>query len=409
MKTSLLVAIVLFLVSCAGTPVPADLVVENITIYSGADPEPRVATIAIRDGVFVAIEYGRRVSFDAVQRIDGSGQYLMPGLWDMHAHIRSSGDGGLDVAEFPRHGVTSILDLGGYPEAIEEVAAKVVTGETPGPTIYTVRSMLNGESFAPFQRAVTTQEEVITAVDELAAAGAIEIKIHRALSPDLLAEVLQAAHEHGLKVTGHIPLGVHPLRACELGMDSIEHVGSFVEAVISVSSAAEANSESAIKYLLSDEAEPLYECLASRGVTVTPTLIVYVTIARSRAGGKEIPPEFIAFIDNMKKITFRMHTHGVVLLAGTDTSDLSAAEQMVPGALLQEELSLLQDAGILAPQIISITTTNAATALGLEATTGSIDVGKTADFILLSADPGDDIRNVRRATAVYQSGILFDE
>jgi len=97
------------------------------------------------------------------------------------------------------------------------------------------------------------------------------------------------------------------------------------------------------------------------------------------------------------------------LLAGTDTSDLSDAVQMVPGALLQEELSLLQDAGIPAPQIISIATANAATALDLEATTGSIEVGKTADFILLSADPGDDIRNVRRATAIYQSGILFDE
>ena len=121
----------MFLVSCEGPPVPADLVVENVTIYSGAHSEPRVATIAVRNGVFIAIEPEGRISFDAVERIDGSDKYLMPGLWDMHVHIRSSGNGGLDVTEFPRHGVTSILDLGGYPEAIEAVATNIANGEIP--------------------------------------------------------------------------------------------------------------------------------------------------------------------------------------------------------------------------------------------------------------------------------------
>ena len=399
----------MFLVSCEGPPVPADLVVENVTIYSGAHPEPRVATIAVRNGVFIAIEPAGRISFDAVERIDGSDKYLMPGLWDMHVHIRSSGKGGLDVTEFPRHGVTSILDLGGYPEAIEEVASNIANGEIPGPMIYAVRSMLNGESFAPFQRAVTTREAVFAAVDELAAGGAIQIKIHRALSPELLPAVLQAAHEHGLKVTGHIPLGVHPLEACELGMDGIEHVGSLVEAVISVSSAEKANSESAIQYLLSDEADSIYQCLASRGVTVTPTLVIYPAIARKRVGDMDLPPEFVEFIANMKTLTYRLYSHGVILLAGTDTSDLSDTQHTNPGAALQEELSMMQDAGIPAPHIISIATSNAAQALGVESETGFIDVGKAADFILLGADPGEDIRNLRLATTVYRAGILFDQ
>ena len=383
--------------------------VENITVYSGSDPKPRTATVAIRDGVFVAIESEKRTSFDAVKRIDGRGKYLMPGLWDMHAHTRSSGHGGLDVTEFPRHGVTSIRDVGGFPELIENVGAKIAKGEISGPMIYSVRTMLNGESFAPFQRAVTTQEEAIAAVDELAAAGAIQIKIHRALPPELLAVVLQAAHEHRLKVIGHIPLGVHPLDACELGMDGIEHVGSLVEAIVSAASVESANNEAAIQYLLSDIAKPLYQCLASHGVTVTPTLVIYPAIARKRSGGKAIPPEFLELIEQLKKVAFQLYSHGVVLLAGTDTSDLSDAVQIIPGASLQEELLMMQDAGIPAPRIISIATSNAAKALGLESRTGSIEVGKAADFILLSADPGEDIRNVRLTTAVYRAGILFDE
>ena len=87
--------------------------------------------------------------------------------------------------------------------------------------------------------------------------GAIQVKVHRALSPELLPVVVGLAHERNLTVAGHIPLGMHPLEACQIGMDGIEHVGSIVEAVISVMSAGEGGTQVAIDYLTSDAAQPM--------------------------------------------------------------------------------------------------------------------------------------------------------
>ena len=87
------------------------------------------------------------------------------------------------------------------------------------------------------QRAVTTAAEIEAAIDELVSLGAVQVKVHRALSPEMLPVVVRLAHAGNLTVTGHIPLGVHPLDACLIGMDGIEHVGSIVEAVMSATDA----------------------------------------------------------------------------------------------------------------------------------------------------------------------------
>ena len=67
---------------------------------------------------------------------------------------------------------------------------------------------------------------------------------------------------------------------------------------------------------------------------------------------------------------------------------------------------MLQASGIAPGAIIAIATRNAARTLGVEQRVGTIEVGKTADFLLLSADPGVDIRNVRKLVAVYRHGQL---
>lgn len=395
---------VICLGSCAPDPDPADVVIEGVSVYSGTRDEPFVADVVIRGGIIqsVAPDGGRRIP--AIDRVDGRDQYLVPGLWDVHTHVRSSRDGGLDVTEFLAHGVTSVRDLGGVIERIQSVVADIEQRVIAGPAILSVFTMLNGESFAPFQQAVNSEGDVSRAIDELAIDGAVQVKIHRALSPEMLPVVLRAAHRRELQVIGHIPLGVHPLDACREGMDGIEHVGSLVEALVSVDPYSDGDSSRAIDYLLSDASEPLYRCLADRGVPVTPTLVVYPEVARRRVGGGEFPPEYVDFIEAMLRIVKKMHESGVTLLAGTDTSDYSGPPRLGPGESLHDELVMMQDAGILPTAIIAIATTNAARALGIEARTGSVEQGKAADFVLLGSDPGADIRNMRDIVAVYQAG-----
>jgi len=378
-----------------------DLVVENVTVYSGSDVTSFIASVALRDGRFFKISPPNESSFVADETIDGTGKFMTPGLWDAHAHVRSSKERGLDVQTFLESGVTSIRDMGGYAERLGLLLQEIDSGATPGPNIYASYFMLNGESFADFQRVVTTEAEIEVAIDELVSLGAAQVKVHRALSPEMLPVVVRLAHARDLTVTGHIPLGVHPLDACQIGMDGIEHVGSIVEAVMS---ADENSSSIAIDYLVSDAAQPLYDCLSARNIAVTPTLIIYPVIARRRAAGGDIPQEFIEFIDSMQQITHRLYESGVTLLTGTDVSDLNDPMSIKPGESLLEEMLLLEEAGIPPAAIIAMATLNAAQSVGLARITGSIDADKNADFVLLSADPGQSVRNFDSIVSVYRMG-----
>jgi imidazolonepropionase-like amidohydrolase len=394
---------------CGPAPEAVDLVIRDVTVYSGSDPEPFVATVAVSEGAIVAVDREGQQEFGAAETIDGNGRFLVPGLWDVHVHLRSSEDRGLDVDDFLRHGVTAVRDLGAYPGRMLALTSALEQSGEPAPLIFPSLMTLNGEVFGPHQRAVTTEQEVRDAIDELAAAGATQIKIHRALSPAMLPVVLKAAHERRLKVVGHIPLGVHPLTACEQGMDGVEHIGSLIEAFVSVADEEQANIKSAIAYLLSDDAGPLFDCLVRRDVAVTPTLVVYLSIARSRAGGDDFPPEFVEILDANLEIVRLMHSWGVTLLTGTDTTDYHENIRLIPGEALLDELSMLQEAGIPPADIIQIATANPAGFLGLDQKVGTIHVGRNAEFVLLRADPGADIDNMREIVAVFRRGAVVTD
>jgi imidazolonepropionase-like amidohydrolase len=154
--------------------------------------------------------------------------------------------------------------------------------------------------------------------------------------------------------------------------------------------------------MLSEEAADLYQCLAGRKVFVTPTLVLYPAVARARSKAA-VPAGTMAFIDGTRRIARRLHDAGVPLLSGTDTSDTGDLD-LHPGSALLDELESLQEAGIPPREILKIATGNAAAALGLEGTVGTIEVGKQADFVLLAQDPGADVRALRSPVAVYRRG-----
>lgn len=381
-------------------PVPVDLLISNVTIYDGETLAPQTTDIVIEDGAFVSIG---PISDDlyAEQTIDGTGLYMTPGLIDMHVHLRADATRRMDTSAFLAAGVTTVRDLGGDLAALKALEAELAASGVPGPRIRSTYSTLNGRAFASFHRPVTTPAEAAVAVQDLAGAGAVGIKVHRALSPALLPVIIEAARAVGLSVTGHVPLELDPLAACEAGMAGIEHVGSLIEA--RATATRRGTTEAATAYLLAPESQPLYDCLAARKVAVTPTLVVYPAVARSRTSSGPIPPEFVRFEQDVGRITARLHGAGVRLLAGSDTSDLPSPA-IPPGASLIEELQLLERAGIPAREIIPIATRNGADALGMSASIGTIALGKRADFILLAADPGASAAAFGEVTAVFVDG-----
>lgn len=397
------------LAGCGPALEPADLVIENVTLYDGTGVPPEVTSVAVDDGVFAGVGPDVADNFAATRTIDGNGLFMIPGLWDAHAHLRSSAGQGLDIDDFLEYGITSIRDPGGRLARMQQLERSL--GQEPGSGIgyYPAYFMLNGESFAPHQRAVTTEAQVVDAIEELTAAGAVFIKVHRALDPALLPVVSREAHARGLPVVGHIPLGMHPLEACEAGIDGVEHAGSFVEAVVSLGEAAGPDAQvAAAEWLLSPDAEPIYECLARRQVTVAPTLVVYYSIAARRYGDGPVPEEVRALIGLLQSLVARLHERGVPLMTGTDAADFEGPLKLVPGLSLHDELEVLEKAGVSPAALIPMATLNVARSVAADDRSGSIAVGKDADFVLLTADPAESAASFRRIDGVYRAGLAVD-
>jgi imidazolonepropionase-like amidohydrolase len=108
----------------------------------------------------------------------------------------------------------------------------------------------------------------------------------------------------------------------------------------------------------------------------------------------------------MKRITFRLYESNVTLLVGTDTSDLNDPVDIRPGISVHDEMLLLEAAGIPSSEIIAMASTNTARWISVTKSTGTILAGSDADFVILSADPGDGVRNLRAIDSVYQKGRL---
>jgi len=377
--------------SCVTARPAADLLLSGVAVHDGTGAEPLRASVAITDGRISSIgpaAAARRV-------IDATGLHLLPALVDMHVHL--AGAPGADVPDsaYLDHGIVRVRDLGGFADQLR-------SRMRGGPLrVHSSLATLNGEAMAPFHRPVRTPAEVRSAVAELEAAGAAVVKIHRAFPPALLPLLVETAHRQGLKVTGHIPLKLHPLAACRAGMDGIEHVGSFIEAY--VSAVPRATQESAIAYLLSPASEPLFQCLADRQVFVTPTLVLYSSIARARSGGKPPTAAMTATIASMQAIALKLHQAGVPLLAGSDSSALQRPK-VEPGVSLLEELDLLRSAGIGPRALQRIAGGNAARSLGLSAG-ALIAPGMPADLLLVDGDPARDWSVVGRPREIIAGGV----
>ena len=99
-----------------------------------------------------------------------------------------------------------------------------------------------------------------------------------------------------------------------------------------------------------------------------------------------------------------MYDRGVRILAGSDTPN----PFVIPGVSLHRELELLVDAGIPPAQVLKIATRDSAEALDILDTQGTVEIGKTANLVVLTADPLDNIQNTRKIVTVFKTGVAFD-
>src|SRR6266436_2225766 len=170
--------------------------------------------------------------------IDGRGQFLIPGLWDMHVHS-AFGDwfpGGRDIILplFIANGVTGVRDMGGDIPVLFAWRKQIADREIIGPRMIISGPMLDallpdGKLRFPSSIAVTTPESAVAAVDSLKARGVDFIKVQSVISHDAYLAAAAEAHKQGLPIVGHVPDKVRIEEVVEAGQKSIEHLMGIFE------------------------------------------------------------------------------------------------------------------------------------------------------------------------------------
>jgi len=380
--------------------------------------------------------------------IDGTGQFLIPGLWDMHVHS-AFGDwfpGGRDIILplFVANGVTGVRDMGGDIPVLFAWRKEIANGQIIGPRMVVSGPMLdgylpNGKLRFPSSIPVSTPAEAIAAVDSLKKQGVDFIKVQSEISLESYIAAAQEAHKQGLPIVGHVPDKVRIREVVAAGQKSIEHLMGIFEGC-STDEDKFIQGKGDLKLLLSTQdkqrCDSLIQLLAQSQTWQAPTLAwqrdgefldqpdpkrkpldqyvpAYWRDVTWRRFTDEMMPDLLHdplalrrdyFARNLQ-IVGAMHHAGVPFLAGTDTAP---GVYIMPGFSLHDELANFVEAGFTPMESLQTATSNPAKFLGMQASLGSVESGKIADLVLLAANPLEDIRNTRKISAVLANGRLFD-
>lgn len=349
--------------------------------------------------------------------VDGRGKYLIPGLWDMHAHMEGSGEAWLEL--YVANGVTGIRDMGSDLDFILPLRDATASGRIVGPRIIAAGPILDDAPEAwPFRMRVRDAEEGRAAVRLLKRRGVDLIKVHNLTPRDAFFAIAGEARRQNLPVAGHVPSDVTIEEAIDAGLTSIEHLAEF-RLWTSCSAGTDYRPEACRAF---------FAMLARRGIWQTPTLVamseilaigtpastvsaerlVYATrsIRELWAGNQRefATPERIQRLRTLAQVsavvTSDMAKAGVRILAGCDA--------MIAGFCVHDELVAMVRGGMTPLAALQTATINPALYLGRDKALGTVAPTRIADLVLLDGNPLEDIANVRRIRAVVIRGRILE-
>jgi len=421
------------------------LVVDHVNIIDVVTGEvARDRSILIEDGVVRAIE---PAGFDhgRAHLVNGADRYVVPGLWDSHVHSTGDVDDALGrtFPLFVAHGVTHVRDMASNLDRLDSVRRAIDTDQSQiaphmlasGPLLIETELRWYGD----IQRAVGEPGQPEAAVADLADAGVQFLKAYTGLSADSYEALMDAAGERGLAVDGHVPDSVGLVGVVDAGQRTIEHLdmsafltcaggpdGPFGNHIaVRFNVGMEAHMRNIDRFWRSVDWEVCGSALqrfGARGGALTPTLSMEI---RDRA---RLPEASLSSLSDasrawclqgldeldavpievreaayaaVRDALMRVHSLGVTILAGTDAPNHCT----VPGISLAVELEHLHEAGLSPLQVLQSATLNPASVFGQE--TG-VRPGRRADFILLDANPLQDITAYRAPSSIVIGRRVFD-
>jgi imidazolonepropionase-like amidohydrolase len=409
-------------------------------LVSGLSAPPlHDATVVIRGDRIVQVGPAAEVQIpEGATVIDTSGQTMMPGLIDAHAHLFMLGYGNeadwfkwlrsdgkkysiekvmeLSAYQMLMSGITGAIDLGGNPVESINLRNRIDKGEVAGPRLQVAGPLITRAAFAGFpaeaSAVITTPKEGGAVVDRLFAMGVDVIKAHSGLTRDDYDAIVKAAHAHKMKVHAHVYDEAAVRNAFETGVDVLQHVGS---------AGVPAYSSELVRSI-AESGRPVVLTAAHRS-WIYPDTVTFPERLQDPAAKALFPEDiwnavqasfkdwqsegYFTWIDRQMKYRSPQVKQWIesaaVMGVGTD----SGTPMNFNTDGLIREMKVLADEGLPPLQVISDTTRVNARIMS-KPDLGTIEAGKLADIIVVPGDPVyNNLTNLAYVQVVIKNGILY--
>lgn len=436
-----------------------EIVLSNASIIDVAAGEliPEAKDIVISEGVIQSIVDGGSYKGIATA-IDCEDKFVIPGLWDMHAHPDDPEMWRMNpTAEardqlmplFVFYGVTGIRDMAGDLNVMNKWRSSIKQGDLIGPEIVAGGPLIDGPNpMWDGSIGIPSTEMVPFKVDSLIDAGVDFLKIYSLLPDSIYFALSEYATKINFPFVGHVPLDVTTMQAAESGMRSQEHLlnilmdcsslqDDFYNKTIDYKGITDRlaqyiyRNDLMIQTYEQDKAEKLFKSYVDNDSWHTPTISMWYKnayfekeVLADEEYLKYLPPymqkywtpevndhlqlrdpDFLALnqrlVDKYLELIGDMHKAGVKLLAGTD---IGANPLCFPGLSVHYELQMFVTAGLSEAEALKTATINPAQFLEMEDSFGSIEEGKKADLVILNKNPLENIQHTLTIDGVIRNG-----
>ena len=418
------------------------IALKHIRVIDGTGKGTREdQTIIIESGRIAAIGPTAQIAVPpSATSLDLSGHTAMPGLVGMHDHLFYATDGGdryvnADESFAPLYlaaGVTTIRTAGALDlDADQAVKRSVESGRLAGPKIHLSSLYINrnvGDLVNP--------AKVTKVINEWADQGITSLKIYENINASEIKSIVDAAHNRGLKVTGHV-CAAGFVEAAQAGIDNLEHGLAVDTEFFSRKKAGECPerdewlSELARIDVKSEPVQRMIRELVSHRVAITSTLAVFEAFVAEKFELDPRMPDVLsedALADCRKRLAAdkadtprsrgweavlkremeferEFVKAGGLLITGVDPTGWGG---VVAGFGDQRGVELLVQAGFTPEEAIRIATLNGAMFLGEDSRIGTLATGKQADIVIVRGNPAANIRDIRNVQLVFKDGVGYD-
>jgi imidazolonepropionase-like amidohydrolase len=406
--------------------------VTNVHVFDPATESRTEASTVVFEGERITAVLGAgEAAPDGATLIDGAGGTLVPGLFEMHAHLGESA-AALGIAA----GITSVRDMGNNNDVLDGLIANIESGRVAGPRVFR-SGFIEGRS--PFNSnngiLVASEEEAVAAVQAYAERGGFhQIKVYNSMDPAWIPAVIAEARAHGLRVTGHVPAFTDANAMIAAGYDELTHInqlmlGWVLEEGEDTRTLLRLTALKRLPELDLDSAgvQATIQSMVDAEISIDPTFAIHEALLLSRNG--ELSPGAVDYIDNMPAASQRQarSAWAAIESEADDIAYRGAFEQvtaalaelrergifMVPGTDLggsfayHRELELYQSIGMTPAEILAWASQGMADYLGAGDELGSVTPGKYADFFLVPGDPTEDFKDIKTISMVVADGVVY--